>query len=84
MDHVFLRGHSPPKSTRPLPSERSIEAHRFCAPRGDAVRDRFFEADIVPLEVPPHRAAAAGDPSLAHRRDDLIQRQIRLLGNQRQ
>ena len=28
----FFRGHSPPKSTRPLPSKRSIEAHRFYAP----------------------------------------------------
>jgi hypothetical protein len=35
-------------------------------------------------EQPPGCTAAAGDPSLAHRRDDLIQRQIRLLGNQRQ
>ena len=43
MDHVFLRGHSPPKSTRPLPSERSIEAHRFYAHRGDAFRDLFLK-----------------------------------------
>src|ERR1035441_1034949 len=49
-----------------------------------AARRFFFEADIVSLEQPPDRTAAAGDPSLAHRRDDLIQRQIRLLGNQRQ
>ena len=47
-------------------------------------RRLFFEADIVPLEVAPHRATAARDPSLAHRRDDLIQRQIRVVGNQRQ
>src|SRR5207247_1231961 len=44
----------------------------------------FFEADVVPLKKPPNRAAAAGDPSLAHGSHDLIQRQIRLLGNQRQ
>ena len=30
----------------------------------------FFEADIVPLEEPPNRAAAAGDPALAHHRND--------------
>ena len=36
------------------------------------------------LVEPPYRDAAAGDPPLAHRRDDLIQRQIRLLDNQRQ
>ena len=53
---------------------------RFCS----AACRLFFEADRVPLEEAPHRAAAAGDPSLAHRRDDLIQRQIRLVGNQHQ
>jgi hypothetical protein len=49
-----------------------------------AARRLFFEADIVPLEEPPNRAAAAGDPALAHYRNDFIQRQIRLLGNQPQ
>src|SRR5439155_24860793 len=44
----------------------------------------FFEADVAPSEKPPHRAAAASDPSFAHRRDDLVQRHVRLLGNQRQ
>src|SRR5208283_1259310 len=49
-----------------------------------AARRLFFKADIMSLVEPPYRDAAAGDPSLAHRRDDLIQRQIRLLDNQRQ
>jgi hypothetical protein len=49
-----------------------------------AARRLFFEADAMANEQPPGCTAAAGDPSLAHRRDDLIQRQIRLLGNQRQ
>jgi len=31
-----------------------------------AARRLFFEADIVSLEQPPDRTAAAGDPSLAH------------------
>src|SRR5277367_2157148 len=44
----------------------------------------FFEADIVPHEEPPHRAAAAGNPTFAHYRNDLIQRQIRLFSNQPQ
>src|ERR1700756_3907259 len=43
MDHVFLRGHSPPKSTRPLPSVRRIELRRFYAHRADAVRDLFLK-----------------------------------------
>src|SRR6266478_3571620 len=44
----------------------------------------FFEADVAASEEPPHRAAAACDPAFAHRRDDLVQRQIRLVGNQTQ
>src|SRR6516165_1233338 len=44
----------------------------------------FFEADAASLEEPPNRAAAARDPSFGHRRNDLVQRQIRLLDNQSQ
>src|ERR1022692_2621065 len=44
----------------------------------------FFKADAVTVEQSPDRTAAAGDPSLAHRADDLIQRQIRMLNNQHQ
>jgi hypothetical protein len=53
-------------------------------PLANGARHTFFEADIVPLEEPPNRAAAASDPALAHDRNDFIQRQIRLLGNQPQ
>ena len=69
MDHVFLRGHSPPKSTRPLPSVHTIEPYRFYAHRGDAVRDRFFEGDLMALEEAPDRASATWNPVLVHRRD---------------
>src|SRR5215470_12882513 len=44
----------------------------------------FFEADVAPCEEPPHCGTAASDLSLAHDRDDLVQRHIRLPGNQRQ
>src|SRR3984893_5351536 len=44
----------------------------------------FFKGEIMSLEEPPNPSAAAGDSSLAHRGHDLIQRQIRLLGDQRQ
>src|ERR1019366_58829 len=44
----------------------------------------FFKADPLTAEQSPDRPAAAGDPSLAHRADDLIQRQIRMLTNQHQ
>ena len=70
--------------TRPLPSVRRIEPQRFHPHRGDAVRDRFFEGDLLTLEEAPYRAAAAGNPSLAHRRNHLIQRQVRLVRNQRE
>src|SRR6266446_2782866 len=53
---------------------------RFCS----AAYRVFFEADVAASEEPPHRAAAACDPAFAHRRDDLVQRQIRLVGNQTQ
>jgi len=53
---------------------------RFCS----AAYKVFFKADVPSIEEPPHRAAAARDPLLAHRRDDLVQRQVRLLGDQSQ
>src|SRR5262245_48703836 len=49
-----------------------------------AARRLFFEADVVALEEAPHGSATACDPVLVHRRDHLIQRQIRLLLNQRE
>src|SRR3984893_8717672 len=42
----------------------------------------FFEADVAPIEEPPQRATAARNFSLSHRRDDLVQRQIRLVGHE--
>src|SRR5689334_18538112 len=51
---------------------------RFCS----CAYRLFFKADVVPIEEPPHRTAAAGNSSLAHRCDDLVQRQVRLLLNQ--
>src|SRR5262245_21532851 len=53
---------------------------RFCS----AAYRVFFEADVAASEEPPHRAAAACDPAFAHRRDDLVQRRVRLVGNQTQ
>jgi len=38
-----------------------------------AARKLFFEADIMPIEEPPHRTAAADNPTFAHCRNDLIQ-----------
>src|ERR1700674_1281634 len=44
----------------------------------------FFKADVAPIEEPPNRGAAALDSSFLRRRDDLVQRQVWLLGNQTQ
>jgi hypothetical protein len=47
-------------------------------------RRLFFDGDIMSLEKPPDRGAAAWNSLLAHRGNDLVQRQIRLCGNQSQ
>ncbi len=44
----------------------------------------FFEGDLVALEEAPDGGAAGPNFMPAHRRDHLIQRQIRPLGNQRE
>src|SRR6202158_98340 len=44
----------------------------------------FFKGDVVPNEKTRQSTATSDDPSLAHRRNRFVQRQIRLLGNQRQ
>src|SRR5262249_52814029 len=49
-----------------------------------AARKLFFEADVVALEEAPHGSATACDPALVHLTHPLIQRQIRLLLNQRE
>ena len=53
-------------------------------PLANGARHTFFERDVVAFEEAPHRSAAAGNFVLAHRADYLIQRQVRLILNQRQ
>ena len=85
-DHgpCFFTGSLATKKHSAAPFRAQHRGPPFLRPQGRRLPRSFFEADIVPLEEPPNRDAAAGDPPLVHRRDDLIQRQIRLLGNQRQ
>src|SRR5215472_5753911 len=42
----------------------------------------FFERDAMAIKESPERAATAWDPSLSHRCNNLVQRSVRLLGNQ--
>src|SRR5882724_13005200 len=53
---------------------------RFCS----AACRLFFEADIVSIEKALEGAPTAGDTSLGHRGEDLLECQIGLLGNQSQ
>src|SRR4051812_40603264 len=53
---------------------------RFCS----AAYRVFFEADVASIVEPPDRAAAARDAALVHRRNDLVKRQVRLLGDERE
>ena len=46
-----------------------------------AARKLFFNSDVMACEEAPKCGAAAVDSVLAHRRNDLIQRQIRLLSD---
>jgi len=49
-----------------------------------AARRLFFEGDLMTLEEALYRAAAAGNRALSHCRDHLIQRQVRLVRDQRE
>src|SRR6266567_2204811 len=53
------------------------------SPRGSARAD-FFEADVVPIEEPPHHTGADHDTVLPQLAADFLQRQIRLRSNQSQ
>jgi hypothetical protein len=49
-----------------------------------AARRLFFEGDVVPDKEPRQSAAASGETPPTHQLYRLVQRQIRMLGNQRQ
>jgi hypothetical protein len=48
----------------------------------DSAKTLFFERDAMAIKESPERAAAARNPSLSHRCNNLVQRSVRLLGNQ--
>src|SRR5262249_38706952 len=61
-----------------------LRARATSARSCSAARRLFFESDLVTLEEAPHRGATARNFVLAHRQNDLIQRQVRLLLDQTQ
>src|SRR6201995_827709 len=81
MDHVFCGVHATKKPSA-APFHQEDRSQPFLRPQADAVRDGFFERDLVPLEEPPDRRATAMNLELTHHPDDLVQRQVGLQFNQ--
>ena len=71
MDHVFLRGHLPPKSRRPLPSTKRIP-QPFLPPQAAAVRDGFFEAQLLGIYELPERPVVDLQPAFGKLGDPRI------------
>src|SRR5262249_41578863 len=71
-------------SNMPCSRIQRLRARATSARSCSAARRLFFESDLVTLEEAPHRGATARNFVLAHRQNDLIQRQIRLLLDQTQ
>ena len=80
---VSSRNTSRAGSNMPCSRIQRRRARATSARSCSAARRLFFDADLVALKEAPHRAATTGDPSLVHRGDDFIERQIRLPSNQR-
>src|SRR6266403_5855659 len=72
------------ESSRPCRRIQRRRARATSARSCSAARRLFFDADAVALQKPPKRAAAAGKPALAHGRDELVERPVRLRGDQSQ
>ena len=71
-------------SSRPCLRIQRRRARATSARSCSLARRLFFDGDIMSLEKAPDRGATAWNSLLAHRRNDLIQGQIRLLGYQSQ
>src|SRR5262249_29340604 len=71
-------------SNMPCSRIQRLRARATSARSCSAARRLFFESDLVALEEAPHRGATARNFVLAHRQNDPIQRQIRLLLDQTQ
>src|SRR5438876_1847363 len=71
-------------SSRPCLRIQRRRARATSARSCSLARRLFFDGDIMSLEKSPDRGATAWNSLLAHRRNDLIQGQIRLLGYQSQ
>src|SRR5260370_727398 len=71
-------------SSRPCLRIQRCRARATSARSCSVARRLFFDGDIMSLEKSPDRGATAWNSLLAHRRNDFVQGQIRLLGDQSQ
>src|SRR5512133_4144828 len=71
-------------SSRPCLRIQRRRARATSARSCSLARRLFFDGDIMSLEKSPDRGATAWNSLLAHRRNDLVQGQIRLFGYQSQ
>src|SRR6516165_6308836 len=71
-------------SSRPCLRIQRRRARATSARSCSVARRLFFDGDIMSLEKSPDRGATAWNSLLAHRRNDLVQGQIRLFGYQSQ
>src|SRR6266516_2724766 len=71
-------------SSRPCLRNQRRRARATSARSCSVARRLFFDGDIMPLEKSPDRGATAWNSLLAHRRNNLVQGQIRLFGYQSQ
>src|SRR6185437_15428521 len=70
-------------SNKPCSRIQRRRARATSARSCSAARKAFFKRDFVALKKPPHCRPAARNLVLAHRTNHLVQRQIRLLFDQR-
>src|ERR1700745_3876327 len=72
------------ESSRPCCRIQRRRARATSARSCSAPGRLFFEPEPGALQNPPKRAAPAAKPSLAQGRDELVERPVRLLGDQSQ
>ena len=84
LQHTLIDEHQPGRVKHALFSHPASSRPRHVRTLLLRRAQAFFKRDLVALKEAPHRGATTRKLALAHRTDDLVQRQIRLHLNQRQ